>query len=40
MKAVEEFTKKIDAKIVETIKNQWVKESAENKRKNKWYFNL
>ena len=37
MNEVDEFTKKVDAGIVEAIKKRWIKEAAENNRKRKWY---
>ena len=35
---IHEFTKKVNADIVEQIKKQWAKETEENNRKQKWYF--
>ena len=37
MNEIDEFTKKVDTGIVETIKKRWIKEEAENNRKHKWY---
>lgn len=35
---IDEFTKRVNADIVEQIKKQWAKETEENNRKQKWYF--
>lgn len=35
---INEFTKKVNADIVEQIKKKWSKETKENNRKQKWYF--
>lgn len=37
MNEIDEFTKKVDAGIVKTIKKRRLKETAENNCKHKWY---